>query len=1173
MSSTSSFDGDARPLPGDGGAGSPGRSDVLLELAAETAQFGGWEVRLPEHEVWWSDQVYALFEIPLGTRLSLESSFALCAPEYRKQMWEIFEACAHDGEPYDTTIEAVTTSGRRIWVRTVGKAVRGEDGTIVRVQGAVQDTTQQKLLESEALGLARRLTNTLETMSEAFFTLDAGMRFTYLNRAASRMLQRQRGELVGKYIWDEFREAVGGTSYREYGRALRDQVMVAFEEYYPPLGRWFEARCYPSDDGLAVYFHDVSEAKQAQASLQKAHRALQMLSRCNQLLVRATHERELISQVCQVAVDIGGYRMAWVGYVHPDAAHSITVAAQAGMAADATWLGELALGWSPHDERGSGPAGLAIRSGKPVVIANLETDARFSAHLQPALARGFRGAVFLPMLAGSHAFALLSLLSGNEIGIDDAESQLLRELADNLAFGIQSIRARKEQENIKSAVNKVAASVSSAKGERFLEQLAAAMAQSVGADGAFISRLLPHTQPRKARTVVAVVDGERIPNVEYVVGETPCASALEHQVCVISAGLERSFPNSPAAAAGAEAYVGWRLNASGGEAMGTASVVFREPVQRSDFVTSTLRIFAARAAAELELQDADAQVRAQAALLDQAQDGIIVRDMDDRIIFWNKSAERMYGWTREEALGRQIYELLSDDIALFQEARRQTLESGHWDGEFSRQRKDGSVISVEVRLSLIRNDDGAVRAILSISTDISQRKAAAREIERLAFYDRITGLPNRILLLDRLEHALAICARSGESGALMFIDIDHFKTINDTLGHDTGDQLLGEIARRLRTCLAISDTLARFGGDEFMVMVEKLSADQREAAREATTICQRILDAVRQPILLAGVERHVSASIGVTLFSTNQCEVGELLKQTDLALYQVKSAGRNGMRFFDPAMQREITARAALEAELREAHGLDEFALHYQPQVDTQGRVIGAEALIRWNSRRRGAISPATFIPIAEESGQIVAIGAWVLESACAQLARWAGDARLRHICVSVNVSARQMRRTAFVDEILGVLEATGADPAKLKLEITESMLVEDSETTIAMMHALKAHGVVFSLDDFGTGYSSLSYLKRMPLDQLKIDQSFVRDVLEEANDAAIARTIIELARNLKMKVIAEGVETAAQREFLAAHGCREFQGYLFCRPVPAAEFEAFVRSAPAGDGPGPGTP
>ena len=438
-------------------------------------------------------------------------------------------------------------------------------------------------------------------------------------------------------------------------------------------------------------------------------------------------------------------------------------------------------------------------------------------------------------------------------------------------------------------------------------------------------------------------------------------------------------------------------------------------------------------------------------------------------------------------------------------------------------------------------------------------KLAESKITTLAFRDALTGLPNRRLMLDRLGQALASSTRNKRHGALLFIDLDNFKALNDTLGHDKGDQLLKLVAQRLLNSVREEDSVARIGGDEFVVLQESLSEKSETAATQAEILGEKILDILNQPYLLDEHEHYSSSSIGITLFSGYQISIEELLKQADLAMYQSKTAGRNTLRFFDQKMQLLVNERVALVADLREAIQQQQFLLHYQPQVDVDGRMFGAEALVRWAHPKRGLVSPAEFIHPAEESGLIIAIGNWVLESACLQLVRWATEPRSASFLVSVNVSARQLHQDGFVDQVLSTLERTGANPHRLKLELTESLLVTDVERTIVKMSALKDAGVGFSLDDFGTGYSSLAYLKQLPLDQLKIDQGFVRDILVDTNDAAIATMIIALSKSLGLPVIAEGVETQAQLDCLIDMGCNAYQGYLFSHPLPQDELDEFV--------------
>jgi diguanylate cyclase (GGDEF)-like protein/PAS domain S-box-containing protein len=484
---------------------------------------------------------------------------------------------------------------------------------------------------------------------------------------------------------------------------------------------------------------------------------------------------------------------------------------------------------------------------------------------------------------------------------------------------------------------------------------------------------------------------------------------------------------------------------------------------------------------------------------------------------------------------------------------------------FSREYRIVRPLNGEIRWVVAWGDyefDATGKPVLQVGAmqDITERKAAAGEIEQLAFYDPLTGLPNRRLLLDRLRQAMASSTRSERYGALLFLDLDNFKTLNDTLGHDIGDLLLQQVAQRLATCVREGDTVARLGGDEFVVMLEDLSENMQEAATQTETVGEKILAALNQPYQLANHRHHSTPSIGVTLFTDHQGTIDDLLKRADMAMYQAKASGRNALRFYDPEMQAAVTTRAALEADLREAVLKGQFLLYYQAQVDGAGRLTGVEALLRWQHPRRGLVSPLEFIPLAEETGVILPLGLWVLETACTQLTAWAVRPEMAHLSIAVNVSAHQLHHRDFVDQVLAMLDHTGANPQRLKLELTESLLVADVEGVIAKMTALRAKGVGFSLDDFGTGYSSLSYLKRLPLDQLKIDQGFVKNILTDSNDAAIAKMVVALAESLGLAVIAEGVEIKEQSDFLARQGCHAYQGYLFGRPLPLAEFEAFAQ-------------
>ena len=442
--------------------------------------------------------------------------------------------------------------------------------------------------------------------------------------------------------------------------------------------------------------------------------------------------------------------------------------------------------------------------------------------------------------------------------------------------------------------------------------------------------------------------------------------------------------------------------------------------------------------------------------------------------------------------------------------------------------------------------------------ELQQLQAAHDEIRNLAFFDPLTGLPNRRLLLDRLQQTLAAGVRSNRKRALLFVDLDDFKTLNDTLGHHIGDLLLQEVARRILASIRETDTVARLGGDEFVVLLQDLSELPEDAGGQAKIVAQKILTTIHRPYRLDGRECRSSSSIGITVFGTSQDSTNEVLQQADIAMYQAKAAGRNTLHFFAPALQTAVHARAEMEEDLRQAIQANGFRLYYQAQMD-RGTLVGAEALIRWKHPKRGYLSPDDFIPLAEQTGLILPLGDWVLETACKQIATWAARSSTAHLTIAVNISARQLLNPDFVKNVLMTLRCTGANPQKLKLELTESMFVDDLEDVVGKMTELKAHGLRFSLDDFGMGYSSLGYLRRLPLDQLKIDQEFVRDILVDPSSSAIAQSIISLSKAMGLSVIAEGVETEGQRDFLARLGCHSFQGFLFSAPVPLEEFQLLL--------------
>ncbi len=548
----------------------------------------------------------------------------------------------------------------------------------------------------------------------------------------------------------------------------------------------------------------------------------------------------------------------------------------------------------------------------------------------------------------------------------------------------------------------------------------------------------------------------------------------------------------------------------------------------------------------------------------ESQECLMITDANSVILRVNHAFTETTGYSSEEIVGQTPRLLKSGrhDTNFYHAMWESLNRSGTWQGEVWDRRKNGEIYPKWLAITAVKSVDGQVSHYVGSHIDITERKAAEEKIKHLAFYDPLTQLPNRRLLMDRLQHAQAGSLRSGKHGALLFIDLDNFKTLNDTQGHDIGDQLLKLTARRLETCVRENDTVARLGGDEFVIMLEGLDILMTEAANQTEIIGEKILTSLNQLYQLDTREYHNTASIGATLFCAHQQTIDELLKQADIAMYHSKQAGRNTLRFFDPEMQNAVNARAAIETELRKAVTNREFELHYQIQVDNMRRPLGAEALIRWIHPQRGPISPYQFIPVAEETGLILPIGQWVLDTACAQIKAWQQNTLTRDLILAVNVSARQFRQADFVHKVQATLQHYDINPGQLKLELTESMIVNDIEAIIATMNELKKIGVRFSLDDFGTGYSSLQYLKRLPLDQLKIDRSFVRDIATDNSDKAIVSTIIVMAQSLGLDVIAEGVETQEQLQFLFDSGCSHYQGFMFGKPVAIEPFEALLNNS-----------
>ncbi|MCE9632715.1 MAG: EAL domain-containing protein, partial [Methylophilales bacterium] len=541
---------------------------------------------------------------------------------------------------------------------------------------------------------------------------------------------------------------------------------------------------------------------------------------------------------------------------------------------------------------------------------------------------------------------------------------------------------------------------------------------------------------------------------------------------------------------------------------------------------------------------------------ESAAEGIVITDAEARIIAINKGYADITGYSEEEVRGRLSHQLDPSviDAEQFQQMQEAFVTQGRWKGEITNIRKDGEFYPENVTVTVVKDDDGNVVNYVVVFSDISDTKRVQTALHEMVNHDALTGLPNRRLLNELTGHALRRAEREMCGVAILFIVLARFKVINDTLGHQVGDKLLIEVSDRLRDVMRDSDTVARLGGDEFMVMMDSLR-DVEDASR----VAKKIVTTLQNQFVIDGKDIYIGASVGISVFPGDGTDVDELIKAADIAMYKVKSEGKNNYRFYSSDLSENAVERFNMESQLRRALERNQFEVFYQPQVSLKtGRIIGAEALVRWRHPELGLVPPSKFIPVAEEAGLVVQIGEWVLRESARQMAEWV-EQGLELQSVSVNVSGVQVQRSNFADTVYGILVETGCDPALLELEITESVVMNNTEYVISVFARIKEPGVRLAIDDFGTGYSSLSYLKRLPLDKLKIDQSFVRDLTSDPDDKAIAGAVIALARSLGLKVIAEGVETQDQVDILIEMGCDDVQGYFYGKPVPALQFAAVL--------------
>jgi len=1034
-------------------------------------------------------------------------------------------------------LRALRADGREIHIEaSISKSVVGGRPYFTAI---ARDISQRKQLLEEISRSEQRMELALDGANLAIWDFDvASGKFNHSPRLIE-MLGYKVGEI--EVNRESFRANLHPDDSQRFTDAFRDHITGSTARFAIEYrlrhkdGHWVwiisRGRVVQRDgDGFAIRVTgtnlDISERKAAEETERRLNRAFKFLSQCDSLLVHAQDEFKLLAAICKLSVEIGGYVMAWVGFAQDDTERTVLPVTSYGDRNG--YLKDARISWG-DTQRGRGPSGTAIREVRSIVIQDFNTNSTTGPWQEAARVRGYRSSIALPLIVNRRAIGALMIYSGEPYAFGADEVALLQQLADDISFGIQALRDRDEHEKARLILKR-----ESEKNQALL---------------------------RNASDGIHIVD-------------------MNGKLLEASDSFCEMLGYARAEIIGKDISL-WDANFSDAERADLIAQQFRHP-GRSQFDTvhrrkdgttfdvevsghpieldggtvlfNSSRDITERKRTQNSLRESETRLRT---IIEQSPIGMAFA-RDGVTVDVNAVYLQMFGYSdaselRGKSLLRQIAPQCRGEIEQ-RIARRRQGEAVETSYETLGLRKDGSQFPVFISAKRLELQDGPVT--FAFLMDITRQKESELEIQRLAFHDHLTNLPNRRLLQDRLQQALAASERSGKRGALLFIDLDDFKSLNDTMGHATGDALLQQVASRLQSSLRQGDSVARLGGDEFVVLLEDLSTESVEAASQAEAISKKIFATLARPYWLGTQLYHCTTSIGATLFVGNLQGREELIKQADIAMYEAKRAGRNSFRFFDPQMQEAINSQTSLRSELRQALLRDQFLLHYQIQVDEFKRPLGAEVLIRWEHPTRGLVSPAQFVPLAEESELIFPIGQWVLETACAQLKTWERKAQTRALHLCVNVSAKQFHSREFVSSVRSTIQSQGINPQLLVLELTESMLLKNVEETIATMHALGELGVRFSLDDFGTGYSSLGYLKRLPLRQLKIDQSFVREIATNSSDLAIVKTIIAMADSLHLDVIAEGVETQEQRQLLLAMGCKEYQGYLFGRPMPIQQFE-----------------
>ncbi|RJX30138.1 MAG: PAS domain S-box protein [Oxalobacter sp.] len=1011
--------------------------------------------------------------------------------------------------------------------------IRTEDGLFA--QGIVRDISERRESEKALRASEMRLSMLFSNMTNGFALHEvirnqegkvADYRYLDVNHAFEKMIGQSREVLIGKTI-KELMPSVESQWIETFEEVVDTGVSRHIEGFSAALSGWFSVHAYrPAPEQFATMVEDITMRKQAE---QRVHRLMNLyhaLSETNDAIIRLKDQSALFPLACRIAVELGGMMIAWVG--RPDKDGKCIVPVYSYGQADG-YLDNMRITLSPDEIEGQGPTAITFREKRAVVVNDFDKEPFTAPWHDRARRYGIRSSATFPVMRNNESYAVFTVYSDQNNSFDDEIVSLLNEISANLGFAIENI----DRETLRRQAE-LGLRQSEGRLRRVAEEAPYPM-MVYSEDGEVL-------QVNRAWTEIT---GYTLADIATVKGWTEkayggYAKEIERQINSLFGMEKRHDIGEQVIRCKNGQFRTWHF---------ISSPLGRLPDDRRYVITMATDV--------TESKKAEEGLRLAATVFESSHSAIVITDEKVNIVAVNPAFTRITGYAEEDVVGRNPRFLQSgrQSREFYQSFWRMLVQEGNWQGEIWNCRKNGEEYAAWLSVSTMRDESGTVRHYIGIADDITESKEIQERMEYLAYHDSLTGLPNRMLANDRLEQAIVHANRIKSRVAVMFLDLDDFKTINDTLGHSVGDIMLKAVAERLRLCVRESDTVSRLGGDEFLVMLNDVS--EIEAINR---IAVNMLDKVNKTYHVGEHDLTISTSIGIAVFPEDGSDRDTLLKNADMAMYNAKQSGRNTHRFFAEEMNDYVLEHLLIRNGLARALEKSEFQLHYQPLIElSTGKLVGAEALIRWRHPELGVVPPNRFIQVAEDSGMIIPIGNWVLQEACRQAMNWHRSG-WPELVVSVNISAVQFRRGDLEQIVSSALREAGLESKYLELELTESILIQDVDKTLDVLRSLGQLGVHLSIDDFGTGYSSLAYLRRLPVDKLKIDRSFVRELTSRQDDAAIALSIITLAHSLRKRVVAEGVETVEQLRFLQQHGCNEMQGYLFSRPLPVEAFNEFLQ-------------